>query len=311
MVGMVFSGYSQKTIKKDDIIKGENVQKVANIYKEAKKYKYDSEYVLQILETANFTYEFLVNDLPIISNYEPGSIVGSMSINEAILKPGVQTITVRMTPLVDENYKMSNEIDLSTVVLRFMIDYRNYKKEKLVSFKEVFKYELPKEQDKVPYYELNLVFDVLEVPYQYDIIGWDNSVDLSKDYKEDLLKEVEAFYREMIDLYSMSRDVNGLASKYYVYLRDLSRYKKITKSQEFQRYIDYWVTNVNDQRPFVFSGYEMKFYGNGRLVKLAKMDDRYYLNRSALLRTDSEGIYVDYDILLHRPYPGAPLEIIR
>ena len=41
------------------------------------------------------------------------------------------------------------------------------------------------------------------------------------------------------------------------------------------------------------------------------MEDKYYLNFSALMREDSNGDYTQYFMYLHRPSPGAPLEVIR
>lgn len=326
MMGAMFNGCVQKTIKKEDIIKEEdiqqvttiykediikkeNVEKVANIYKGVKIDKDNSMYCLTIL-AANFSFELLVNDFPILSNYTPGVVTRTLTIDKAILKSGVQTITLRMTPPIKEGFNMDSVLDFSTIDLDIMLDYGDSDNLKRCDYKVVSNYPLPKE-GKLPYYEVNLTFNAPIVAYENDIIGWKNSVDLSKENKEDLLKEVEVFYREMIYLYSVSRDVNGLAGKYYNKLLDLSKCYNMKEESDFQEYIDEWVEDVNDQSVFAFSGYEMKFYGNGRLVKLVKVKDKRYLNANALLRTDSEGIYVDYDIILHRPYPGAPLEIIR
>lgn len=305
------SSCGQKTVTKEEIIHLENVQKVANIYKDVKEYDYDPQYTLEIEQAAGFSFEFLVNDLPILNYFKPGMVTGSIPINEAILKSGEQTITVRMTPPVKEDFFMKSEIDMSKIDLRFKIDYGDYTKEKTDAFKDVFKYEMPKQEGKLPYYEVNLTFDAPIVAYEDDIIGLESSVDLSKENKEELFKEVESFYKEMINLYGERRDVDGLAGMYYKRLQEFSKCYKMTKAWEFQEHINHWIKNVNDQRPFIFSGYEMKFYGNGKIVKLAKMDDRYYINKCALMREDEEGNATEYKIFLHRPYPGAPLEIIR
>lgn len=39
--------------------------------------------------------------------------------------------------------------------------------------------------------------------------------------------------------------------------------------------------------------------------------DKYYLNYSALMREGKDGKAVQYYMFLHRPKPGAPLEVIR
>lgn len=288
----------------------ENVQKVANIYKEVKRYKYNPEYTLHIATAANFSFELLVNDYPIKFKYAPGIITGSMPINEAILKPGKQSLTVRMTPPVDDEFNMGKEIDLSLAELKLSINYGDYSQQKVKDFKEVFTYEMSKKEGKVPFYEINLFFEAPEVPYEHEVQGWTNSVDLSKENKEELLKEVEVFYKDLIHLYE-SQDVNGLAGKYYKRQYEIAQSLYQNKEYKSKAIVNGLVEDVNEKAPFIFFGYQMKFYGNGKLVKLAKMEDKYYLNFSALMREDSNGDATQYFMYLHRPKAGAPLEVIR
>lgn len=216
-----------------------------------------------------------------------------------------------MTPPVNEEFNMAASIDLALAELKLAVEYGDYDREKTADFKEVFRYELPALKGEVPIYEIKLHFEAPLVPYEHDVTGWQQSVDLSQEDEGALFQEVEAFYKEMIALYETTRDVNGLADKYYKRAVELSQCYYSIKEWELQQFIDEWIKDVNDERPFLFLGYVMKLYGNGRLVKLAKMDDKYYLNYSALMREDKEGNYVQYYMFLHRPKPGAPLEVIR
>ena len=300
---------AQKEIKKENIMNEENIQKVSNIYKEVKTYDYNPQYTLHIGTAANFSFELLINDFPLIYKYESGITTGSIPINEAILTKGKQKLTVRMTPPVDKQFNLGTVIDLSLAELKLSINYGEYGKEKVQDFKTAFTYEMPQRKEKLPYYEINLEFDAPVVPYENDVQGWSNSVDLSKEDKDKLLKEVETFYKNMISLYE-TQNINALAGKYYKRQKEIAQAHYQNKPFDSQIVIDAWIKDVNDSRPFIFFGYQIKFYGNGKILALKK-NDKMYLNFSALTKESDKGSYQEYIMFLHRPKPGAPLEVIR
>lgn len=299
---------AQKESKKETVMNQENIQKVTNIYKTIKKYEQNPSYTLH-LTASNFSFEILINDFPVQTSFDPGIFSGSMPINEALLKSGKQKLTIRMTPPVDKQYKMEKVIDLDKAELKLNINYGDYTKQKVEDFKEALQYELPKKSEKLPYYEVNLEFDVSKLPYENDVNGWKNSVDLSKEDKDVLLKEAEDFYKAIIKLYE-SKDVNKLAQNYYKRQVEMAQSNYQNKPQDSQVIIDEWIKDVNDKKPFVFKDYVLQFYGNGKIIKLAKTD-KYYLNLSALFKEDKDGNFQEYIMFLHRPKPGAALEVIR
>jgi len=299
---------AQKQINKEDIMNEENVKKVTNIYNQVKTYNYNPTYTLHIEKAANFTFEALVNDYPIFIQYTPKNISGSKPINHAILKSGKQKLTIRMTPPVDKNYNMNHEIDMEDIVLKVSINCGEYGREKVAQFSEPLRYELPKQKGKLPYYEVNLEFDAI-APYQDDIEGWQNGVNLTKEDKDKLLKEVETFYKNMI-LHYENQDVDGLASKYYKRQFEIAQTYYQTKVYDSEVIVDAWLNDVNEVTPFIFNQYIMRFFGNGKMVALVKTD-KYYINYSSLMREDAKGNYTYYGLMLHRPKPGAPLEVIR
>ncbi|OXA94094.1 hypothetical protein [Flavobacterium hercynium] len=298
----------KKQINKEDIMNEESIKKVTNIYNQVKRYKYNPSYTLHIEKAANFTFEVLVNDYPMFIEYNPHVMSGSKPINHAILKPGKQKLTIRMTPPVDKEYNMGHEIDMENITLKLSINYGEYVLQKVSEFKEALRYELPQQKGKLPYYEVNLEFDAI-APYQNDIEGWQNGVDLTKEDKDKLLKEVEDFYKELIKYYD-AKDVNALASKYYKRQFEIAQSHYQTKIYDSQIVVDAWMKNVNDTKPFIFNQYVMRFFGNGKMVALVKTD-KYYINYSSLMREDAKGNYTYYGLMLHRPKPGAPLEVIR
>ncbi|OXA94098.1 hypothetical protein [Flavobacterium hercynium] len=306
--GFLFS-CAQKEINKEDITNEENVKKVTNIYNEVKRYDYNPTYTLHIEKAANFSFEALINDFPVFEEYNPRIMSGSKPINHAILKSGKQKLTIRMTPPVDKEYNMGHEIDMGNIALKLSINYGEYVLEKVNEFKEALRYELPAQKGKLPYYEVNLEFDAI-APYENDIEGWQNGADLTKEDKDKLLKEVEAFYKELIEYYN-TKDVNALAFKYYKKQFEMEQAHYVTKMYESQMVVDAWVKDVNELAPFVFDQYMLRFYGRGKMVALVKTD-KYYINLSTLMREDPQsGKSIEYKMFLYRPKPGAPLEVIR
>ncbi|PAM93916.1 hypothetical protein B4N84_16740 [Flavobacterium sp. IR1] len=120
---------------------------------------------------------------------------------------------------------------------------------------------------------------------------------------------MEDFYKNIIQDYE-NQNVNALASKYYKRQFEVAQTNYQTKIYDSQIVADAWVKNVNDSKPFIFNQYMLRFFGNGKMVALVKTD-KYYINYSSLIREDNKGNYSCYDLMLHRPKPGAPLEVIR
>lgn len=204
---------------------------------------------------------------------------------------------------------MGTEIDLAIAELKLHINYGDYGKEKAKDFKTALTYEMKYQDLKLPYYEINLEFDVPELPYENEVEGWSEGVDLTKEDKDKLQIEVEDFYRNIIKLYE-TKNVNGLAGKYYNRQKELGQIHYQNKPGNYQVLIDTWIKDANDERPFVFKDNLLKFYGNGRVLMLVQAD-KYYINSTSLMREDADGNYVMFYMALYRPKPGAPLEVIR
>ena len=307
-ISLALVSCAQTETKKYNKMTEDYITKTENIYKTVKTYDYNPQYTLH-LSAANFSFQVLVNDFPVQNNYDPGIVTGSMPINEALLKSGKQKLTIRMTPPVDKEYNMGKEIDFSIAELKLSINYGEYGKQKVKEFKEALNYEMSQRKEKLPYYEINLEFDAPVVAYENDVKGWKESVDLSKEDKDILQKEVEDFYKEIIVIYE-NKDVNTLAGKYYNRQKEQAQVYFSNQPGKSKILVEEWGKDVNETAPFIFNDYILRFYGNGRIVQLAKTD-KYYLNLSTLMREDKDGNYTEYGMYLHRPKPGAPLEVIR
>jgi hypothetical protein len=302
------SGCAQKKeIKTQDIMNEPNVQKVLNTYKEIKTYEYNPAYFLHMDTAAGFSFELLINDQLFYTSYSPGTLTGSMPLADVILKSGRQRLKIRMFPPVDDNYVMQTLIEPRDVGLEFRIVYGDEKRDKPRDFHEVFKFELPKFEHPLPYYEVNLEFEA-EVPYELE--GWTNGVDLTKEDKKELQKEVEEYYRKVIKMYETG-DVNGLAGIYYKRQKDIGQTLYRNRKEDYEMLIEEWTKDVNKDQTFELKDYDLRFFGDGKMVALIR-NDRYNQRLPALFSENKEinKVYYYY-LFLYRPYPGAPLEVIR
>jgi hypothetical protein len=297
----------KKEIKTEEIMNEPNVQKVLNTCKEIKTYKYNPVYILHMNTAAGFSFELLINDQLFYTRYESGTLTGSMPLVDVILKSGKQRIKIRMFPPVDDNYVMKPLIEPKDVGLEFRIVYGDEKRDKPDAFHEVFNYKLPRFEQPLPYYEVNLEFEA-KVPYELE--GWAGGVDLTQEDKEELQKEVEEQYRKVIKMYE-SGDVNGLAGIYYKRQKDMGQALYENKKEDYEELIGAWVTQINREQAFELNDYELRFFGDGKMVALLKSIPGKFYDVSALFSRNKKGGWRAYDLFLYRPYPGAPLEVIR
>lgn len=307
-LGISLLSCAQKEIKLEDVMNQEFIENTKDIYTTVKIYDYNPSYTLHMEQAAGFSFEILVNGIPAYIHFEKGSISGSKPINDYLFTSGKQDLQVRMYPKVDDDYNMDKTIDMEQITLELSINYGEYGKEKVAQFKEPFRFSLPKTTGKLPYYEVNLTFDAT-IPYGNDVVGWGKSVDLSKENQEQLRQEVEAFYKNLILNYE-KKDVNQLAKTYYKRQKSIMQSYYLAEPKYYEEVISGWLDDVNETAPFIFNDYIMRLYANGKIVALVKTD-KYYLNMSTLMREDEEEKYSMYPLYLHRPTPGAPLEVLR
>ncbi|WP_146106058.1 hypothetical protein [Apibacter adventoris] len=242
-------------------------------------------------------FEILVNDAPVIKYNEEGSMSGFYPINELLINNKDQEISVRLYSEIGKEFiaeDISKYFSLK-LVLSKDVNFEH--------FKEIQNIKIPEIIKNTPYIEYKYHFNI-EVPYQLE--GWINSVDLTKENKEALLKEVKMYYQK----------IYGILNK-----GDYSHYSKIISKRNHEVLVAYYDSEIikkeqdellerittaqGKMKPIDFNKYNLKIYGNGRLVTLE--DEK---GDSPLFCITEE--YEDYfGIILYRPALGAPLEVIR
>lgn len=296
----------QRPNKVQDRLNQSYVESTRAMFKQIKEYDVELEYILAVKESYGCTYEVLVNGFAVLSHTVSGVFTGNFPINQAIIKSGVQKVDIVVTPAVDVNYDCKKSLDLSKSKLDFNIVYQNKSRE----LTTVYTYSLPQYETSLAAFEGSFVFDVPKVCYEHDVQNWDSSVDLQMEDRAKLLKEVEMFYNKTIESLKNGKS-EDLARAFYKSQLDYHQYTYLKSGSYANFLIDFWKNSYKTKEIEPLKDYKMRLYADGRIVKLVRIDKENY-NKSplALVARDGGGTSF-YEINLHRPKEGGPLEIIR
>ena len=292
--------------KKPDTMDTEYREKIKNIYKDVKTYNYNPIYQVRD-EKFNCPMELYINDVLVFYLGSSGKSAGEQNIDipQYILKSGKQNIRVKIFPLLDKNKNFENFVSKDAqLTLRIVHgeyeDMKNWK-----NFKEVFHMKLPKVTIDVPYIELKGEFEAV-VPYE--LAGWSNGVDLSKEDSKKLEEEVLGRLKEIASLYE-TKDIEGLAREHYKRVKevDQSMYNNTKENSAkweklIQEYLD------ESTKTELLEG-RMKIMGEGKIVTVL-IENGVFRNKS-VIRTKVDKAYDFYPQYFYRPAPGARLEVIR
>lgn len=239
-------------------------------------------------------FELYLNDVLIDKNNSNGSVDFFETLNEYILSSGKQELKIKLYPFIGKS-KVSYK-DMEDIKVQI------YKSPSLndETFTLIQDIKFPNFKDNLPNFEYKTYFEV-EVPYKN--IGWMNSKDLTKE--ENLLDEVVLFYENVRTILN-----NGDYEKYFALnkLADDEIYKSLylgrdkekeDKEKEINRIID------SKGKMKKLEDYVLKYYGNGRLVRLEKLDG------SSPLCADRDDVESYYNFFLHKKLDSNRLVIVR
>ncbi len=297
-----------------------------NLYKDVKYKDKQKLYDLTVFNGA-CNYKIWVNDMLVYHMVEGVRGELNFTINAKILKSGTQTIKIRIFPYWNrkeqkfEDYLHQyagldvtiSEIEWDEKTKRFdrfpILTYQTPREgdESLQDNPRGFKF--PEGEEQLPYYEETITFTA-EVPYT--LTGWSNSVDLSQEDPEKLLKEVEAYYFELAKNFE-DKNIPAIAQKYYKKEKEIAQAFFHSEKALKSRWHENILEDIIDPTAKMdkMEDYKLEFYGGGKVVNL--VDELIGYNPFTLVTENKEGEkwYSTYDIYLHRPKPGAPLEMIR
>lgn len=287
-----FNLISCQTKENNNEIKNIKENNVNNI-----KMKEQPIYTLAI-SVAN-PHEVYLNDIPLIKDYNKGSSNFEMPMNNFILKSGLQSLRIVLLP--EKGKTMVDKLGIDHVEVK-IYRYSNGLSEMNPENRILVKTINLKEFKEMTQVVKEVEFDA-RVPYE--VKGWSESVDLSKENQNELEKEVLSKYEELRKILN-----DGNYEKFAIENKknDSEVLKSLFENSEAQKEDEEFSkerigkskNNMVDLKDFHFV-----FYGNNRLITLENSD-----GESPLYGDDGEMIYT-YFILLHRPKQGMALEIIR
>lgn len=306
--------------------KSQNRNKMNKIIKEITNelttYKDQPIYYASINSSA-CSFEFLVNDMPVLSFYNRGGAAVSIPVNPQILNSGLQTFKIRLYP---GHYKENNVLKQTSSLTKdtkfdLAFDLKNWNNLEEES-KTIFEFSLPSIKDTLgirefnfpdtPYFEYEGEFKA-KVPYMLQ--GWKKSVDLSKEDRDDLEVEVVRTYKDLINKfenkdiqyiteYNKNKIVERLQSIYDTEKKDISKLIK-SYSDEFEE-LNFHLKPLES--------YKLHIFGDGRAVCLLRTDLKNRgegVVRVGYTNSDNKKRLSFYGFIFHRPTAGAPLEPIR
>ncbi|SMP15465.1 hypothetical protein [Flavobacterium hercynium] len=283
--------------------------KIKNIYKNVKSYDYNPIYQIRF-DKYNCPVEFYINDILVIYLSGSGKSAGEQHIEipQYILKSGIQTIAVKIYPLLDKNKNFEKFVSRD-VKLKLRIVYGDYEKELkngAKNFKEVLSAELPEIDQDIPFIELKKEFDAI-VPYELE--GWSNGNDLSKEDPEKLEQEVKERIKEIADFYK-NKNIEALAKEQYNRSKEIEQSFYMNKKEKSEELINELQEALNESKSIEIMDGKMKLMANGKLVTILVNDGTF--KDQGVIRSRVEGGYSDfYPQYFYRPSPGAKLEVIR
>ncbi|QXU41151.1 hypothetical protein [Pedobacter sp. D749] len=285
------------------------------------KIEYQKEGMLFKLkyEHLDCSYEILLNDMPIITYFGLGERSDlTVDINQYILKPGKQEITIRMFPAKkEENLFVSSLSKNSFVKIDItknkepmtMLDQLNAKSKRNEYKWETLVYKTPQLEKPMPYSEYKTSFEVDAKDINWKIVGWSKSKKLIND--PNIRREVDEFYdnyKKVLEEGNQNKFLSLVRNTIYEEAASKPWNKEI-ENQLTKNMSDYAV----EKRNFIYpcKKAELKFFGNGRVVTLVCADTLTFGYSSLISKTAKNTIPKSHTFYLHKPEGSDKLEIIR
>ena len=318
--------------KENTIMATTNIKEkdIYDLYKTVEYYDNEIHYGI-ILSSSNCNFEILINDVKVLFYHDVavGQVANGLytPINQAIYNRGKQKIEIRLYPGLNKKTNKPEQ-ELGNSHLSIDIVANTLKDGQSTDEETIFSWQAPTEPRKnrkdnipwfshpeMPYYEENTSF-IAEVPYTVSKLE-NSQVLITKDNDslKELTKEVFLFYSEMKTIYQ-KKDKAKLAEKVYEKEKVIAQQLYLTKDGIQNRWDDDYLVNFDSKKRKDFimepiENYKLVFYGNGRLVTLERIEQKYR-GESALMSSyeeDGDEYNSHYDILLHRPKRNVKLEI--
>jgi hypothetical protein len=244
------------------------------------------------------SYKLFINDILVSYYHDKGATSITLPINREILSSGQQRIRV----------ELNSEENLDSSVLKYydfkVVKYRNADSP---DYDNILTLDFTREKDMVTKKLTSEWSFYAEVSYENE--GWSHSVNLLKENKEKLLSEVKATYQEFDKILTSKN-----ASLYYAKTKEreaeVNKCLYLTNETIKDEKVEMESTFSKISTVLPLENYKIVFYAEGRIISLIRID-KDNMDESAIQAELTDGSTEIFELLLHRPKPGAPLEIIR
>jgi len=257
-------------------------------------------YYIAEITSSRCSVEFLLNGIPNYNHFEEENTASTATIewpiNPFIIENGLQHFEIKVMPLKNS----------SSILPKAFVRVKIYKTE---AIQEYIPHELVSEEIEVTFTDKkNLPFyiikDIFQAELPFNFTGWKNSVDLSKENKDELYQEIIKWNEEIASIYQTSNQ-----EKYYTAFksRDMELNKSLylpqSKSFSFHPQDKYILPLPNKL-------YKLELYADGKLASVRIPYELPGFRYDPKVKNeDSMGFSLN--VYFHRREIGLPLEIIR
>ncbi|WP_103867231.1 hypothetical protein [Aquimarina sp. I32.4] len=301
----------QREIKPNTTSSGHKIIKHMN-----KLNRFDYEPIYNLKVRTIYSYEILINDIPIVSRHNNATGTIWYPINNSLLSIENHNLSIRIFPRYTSD-KIKMKTLESDVNFSLALERSSWLNGSMKEPEIVFQYELPKydnnEQEinysKLIFFEDKLSFKA-KVPY--DLTDWRNSLNLTKKSKEKLEEKVLFFYKNLKEKYENQKGDEYLTiiDKGIFNLFQANYFSEEEGKNKIKSKINF--INKKKRKLAPVDNYELKFFGEGKLVALKRTDGnnqgegvlRRYYTKNGVRKVQIE------EILLHIPEGKEELEVI-
>lgn len=268
------------------------------ISKTVTDYKQYPNYSIQV-DKGGCRVKLIGNDVPLYNISSKGGFSSLIPFNLNIRKSGEQTLLLKIYP--DQGKTTFDDYTRVSIQIIYFANDKDTNSPKII----LQKFEIPKEviEKKLPYFETVIKF-IASVPFNFNE-NFEQSEDLTKinDIKEKSILTYEKIRKwiENKELENLSKYRRKSDIKYcsVFYIDDV---KKIEEEFNYSfLFDDKKVLNPMPQ-------FDVVFYGNGKLVRLEKIDDSSEVITLTGKTDDGFEITSDLNVILHMPKGSKVLE---
>lgn len=267
--------------------------------------------------TAGIPVIIYFNDIKISEENTP--LNTSIDLNPYVLKNGKYKVKIKIFPLFRRGDAEVKPEDIKTCKLFFGNYFKIKETGEIKNFNTDISLPIDVPKNPVPYFEQEWEVEITELPYKLE--GWSKGQNLTKMDEKELQSKVVEFYENVKNILN-----NGEGEKYlklWQYAdKELPSYYYTTQGQ-YDKLSQNTIEDVEENckgTMIPLEDYEMKIYGNGKLVTLErKLHTKEFNNYSPLdikgwsplISKGKISGAADYPILLYLPEGSKEFVIIR